>query len=181
MLDTKGPEIRTGKLDPSLNGKLNLTRGELIEVGTDYARLGTTSYLPCSYKSLPVTVSPGSKILVADGSVILEVTECKAESVIARIMNNAVIGEKKNMNLPGAIVDLPVLADQDIIDLQQFGVVHQVDFIAASFVRKGEDIRFIREILGEKGRNIKIIAKIENQEGLTNYDDILEQVGTAGS
>ena len=105
MLDTKGPEIRTGKLDPSLNGKLTLTKGEILEVGTDYAKLGTLSYLPCSYKSLPTTVAPASKILVADGSLMLEVVECRENSVIARILNNAVIGEKKNMNLPGTVLD----------------------------------------------------------------------------
>jgi len=79
------------------------------------------------------------------------------------------------MNLPGAIVDLPTLTPKDIDDLQNFGVALGVDFIAASFVRKGEDIDFIRSVLGEKGKNIKIIAKIENQEGLENYDKILEK------
>lgn len=98
MLDTKGPEIRTGKLDASCNGKLNLTRGATIEVGIDYERLGNASYLPCSYKSLPKSVKPGAKMLVADGSLILKVLECKEDSVIAEVMNNATIGEKKNMN-----------------------------------------------------------------------------------
>ena len=92
-----------------------------------------------------------------------------------RVINNASFGDKKNMNLPGAIVDLPTLTPKDIDDLQNFGVALGVDFIAASFVRKGEDIDFIRSVLGEKGKNIKIIAKIENQEGLENYDKILEK------
>ena len=77
------------------------------------------------------------------------------------------------MNLPGAVVDLPTLTEKDIDDLVNFGVKHNVDFIAASFVRKAADIDFIRSVLGEKGKHIKIIAKIENQEGLENYDDIL--------
>jgi pyruvate kinase len=176
MLDTKGPEIRTGKLDPSLGGKLVLTKGDTIEVGTDYARLGTKEYLPCSYKSLPTSVKPGGRVLVADGSLLLEVVECREESIVARILNNATIGERKNMNLPGAYVDLPTLADQDVIDLRDFGVAHGVDFIAASFVRKAEDIRNIRAVLGEDGKDIKIIAKIENIEGLENFDDILKEV-----
>lgn len=176
MLDTKGPEIRTGKLDPSLNGKLSLTRGSTIEVGTDYDKLGTADYLPCSYKSLPQSVRRGGKILVADGSLILKVLECRSESVLAEVMNNATIGEKKNMNLPGAIVDLPTLAPQDIIDLTDFGVAHGVDCIAASFVRKAEDIRNIRAVLGEAGKGIQIIAKIENQEGIDNFDEILAEV-----
>jgi pyruvate kinase len=79
------------------------------------------------------------------------------------------------MNLPGAVVDLPTLTEKDIDDLKNFGVKQQVDFIAASFVRKAADIEFIRSVLGDKGKNIKIIAKIENQEGLENYDEILEK------
>ena len=88
-------------------------------------------------------------------------------------MNNASLGDKKNMNLPGAVVDLPTLTEKDIDDLVNFGVVHNVDFIAASFVRKAADIDFIRNVLGVNGKHIKIIAKIENQEGLENYDAIL--------
>ena len=173
MLDTKGPEIRTGVCDPSCGGKLKLVKGELIEVGTDYDKPCTSTYLACSYKSLPTSVRPGSKILVADGALSLEVVECKATSIMARILNNASFGDKKNMNLPGAVVDLPTLTEKDIDDLQNFGVKNNVDFIAASFVRKGSDIDFIRQVLGEKGKNIKIICKIENQEGLENYDEIL--------
>lgn len=173
MLDTKGPEIRTGTLESSLGGKLKLVKGEMIEIGTDYEKPGNNSYLPCSYKSLAKTVVPGMKILCADGSVTFLVKELKVDSVIAQIMNNATIGERKNMNLPGCVVDLPVLTEKDVNDLQQFGLVHKVDFIAASFVRKASDIDLIRGVLGEAGKDIKIIAKIENQEGLENYDEIL--------
>lgn len=175
MLDTKGPEIRTGVLDASCEGKLKLKKGDVIEVGTDYSKPCTPQYLACSYKSLPKSVKVGSKILVADGSLMLEVTEVLEASVMARILNNCSLGDRKNMNLPGAIVDLPTLTEKDIDDLQNFGVHHGVDFIAASFVRKGSDIDFIRSVLGEKGKDIKIISKIENQEGLENYDDILEK------
>ena len=174
MLDTKGPEIRTGVIDPSCGGKLKLVRGDLIEVGTDYDKLCTPQYLACSYKSLPKSVKVGSSMLVADGSLMLEVTEIKEASVMAKILNNVSLGDKKNMNLPGAIVDLPTLTEKDIEDLQKFGVANGVDFIAASFVRKASDLHFIREVLGEQGKGIKIISKIENQEGLENYDAILE-------
>ena len=101
--------------------------------------------------------------------------QCKETSVIAKILNNASLGDKKNMNLPGAVVDLPTLTEKDIDDLVNFGVKHGVDFIAASFVRKAADIDFIRSVLGDAGKNIKIIAKIENQEGLENYDEILKK------
>lgn len=175
MLDTKGPEIRTGLLDPSLGGKLVLKKGEIIEVGTDYTRKGDSSYLPCSYKQLPRSVSVGGKILVADGSVMLKVTEILNQSVKCEILNNATIGERKNMNLPGCIVDLPVLMEKDMDDIMNFAIPQKVDFIAASFVRKSSDIDVIRTILGERGKNIKIIAKIENQEGMENYDAILEK------
>lgn len=175
LIDTKGPEIRTGVIDASLGGKLKLVRGETIEVGTDYAKPCTPTYLACSYKSLPKSVQIGSRILVADGALMLQVTEIKAESVLATILNNASIGDKKNMNLPGAVVDLPTLTEKDIDDLVNFGVHYGVDFIAASFVRKASDLDFIRQVLGEKGKNIKIISKIENQEGLENYDAILDK------
>mmetsp|Transcript_10996 Transcript_10996/g.16388 ORF Transcript_10996/g.16388 Transcript_10996/m.16388 type:complete len:323 (+) Transcript_10996:684-1652(+) len=79
------------------------------------------------------------------------------------------------MNLPGAVVDLPTLTEKDVDDLVNFGLVHGVDYIAASFVRKGSDIDYIREVLGSDGENIKIIAKIENQEGIKNYDEILDK------
>ena len=89
--------------------------------------------------------------------------------------NGCKIGERKNMNLPGAEVDLPTLTEKDEDDLVEFGLEHDVDFIAASFVRKASDIDYIRDVLGPKGANIKIIAKIENQEGLHNYDEILKK------
>ncbi|CAM9296416.1 unnamed protein product [Choristocarpus tenellus] len=175
MLDTKGPEIRTGFLADKEVKKATLTKGQDLELTTDYDFLGDSNKIACSYKSLPTTVKPGSTILVADGSLVLTVKECKETSVITEVMNNCVLGERKNMNLPGAIVDLPTLTEKDIDDLQNFGLVHNVDFIAASFVRKGEDIDTIRMVLGEEGAHIKIIAKIENQEGIDNYDEILNK------
>ena len=83
------------------------------------------------------------------------------------------LGERKNMNLPGAIVDLPTLTEKDEDDLVEFGLKQNVDFVAASFVRKGSDVEYIRDVLGPKGTHIKIISKIENHEGLENYDAIL--------
>jgi len=175
LLPPLGPEIRTGVVDPSLGGKVKYVKDSIIEVGTDYTKYCTPEHLAISYPSLPKSVKVGAKMLVADGALMLEVTELKETSVLARVVNNASFGDKKNMNLPGAIVDLPTLTPKDIDDLQNFGVALGVDFIAASFVRKGEDIDFIREVLGDKGKNIKIIAKIENQEGLENYSKILDK------
>merc|ERR1712226_487900 len=109
------------------------------------------------------------------GSLVLTVlsTDESAGEVTCRIENNCSIGERKNMNLPGVVVDLPTLTEKDIHDIQEWGVKNEVDFIAASFVRKASDVTKIREVLGEEGKGIKIICKIENQEGMENYDEIL--------
>merc|ERR1719487_2736017 len=116
-------------------------------------------------------------VLIADGSLVLTVTECKETSVMCKIENDQSIGERKNMNLPNVKVDLPVLQPKDIDDLQNFGVPNKVDFIAASFVQSAEDIHFIKKTLKESkhgdGSAIKVIAKIENQEGLDKFDEIL--------
>jgi pyruvate kinase len=99
--------------------------------------------------------------------------EIKESSVMCEVLNNATFGDKKNMNLPGCAVDLPTLTEKDVDDLVNWGVKHGADFIAASFLRTPEDVDNIRAVLGEEGKNIKIIAKIENQQGLENYDAIL--------
>mmetsp|Transcript_14187 Transcript_14187/g.47902 ORF Transcript_14187/g.47902 Transcript_14187/m.47902 type:complete len:499 (-) Transcript_14187:41-1537(-) len=172
MLDTKGPEIRTGKLEGG--DKVTYVKDSIVEVVTDYAALGNPGVIACSYSALATSVKVGSTILIADGSLALEVTELLETSVRCRVMNNATIGERKNMNLPGIKVELPVLTEKDINDLQAFGVVHGVDYIAASFVQSAADVRFIREVLGDAGAHIKIICKIENYEGVQNFDEILD-------
>ena len=173
MLDTKGPEIRTGLLEDG--APIKLEKGQTLEITTDYSIHGNSKRISCSYKALPKSVQIGTKILVADGSFTMKVTEITQDSVIVEVLNNGTLGERKNMNLPGIVVDLPTVTEKDKEDLVKFGVAHQVDFIAASFVRKGTDIDTIREVLGERGKGIKIIAKIENQEGLENFDAILEK------
>ncbi len=173
LLDTKGPEIRTGFFKEECNKKIHLKAGAAVEITTDYSYKGDETKFACTYEKLPTSVKPGSTILIADGSLVLTVTECKATSVICKCENNQSIGERKNMNLPNVKVDLPVLQPKDIDDLQNWGIPHKVDFIAASFVQSAADIHFIRGILGSEGKNIKIISKIENQEGLDNFDEIL--------
>ncbi|GFH11258.1 pyruvate kinase, partial [Haematococcus lacustris] len=138
-----------------------------------------------SYKKLAVDVRPGSQILCADGSIVMEVvsTNPDAGTVQARCLNTAAGSvtlwhplapwERKNVNLPGVVVDLPTLTEKDVDDIINWAVPNDIDFIAASFVRKGSDIDKIRQVLGEKGRYIKIISKVENQEGIQNFDEIL--------
>lgn len=171
MLDTKGPEIRTGMLVD--NKPIELLAGQDLIITTDYSFEGTTEKIACSYKSLPDTVQVGSTMFIADGSLTCIVTEILEDGVKCKCQNSVRLGERKNMNLPGAIVDLPTLTEKDEIDLVDFGIKQGVDMIAASFVRKAEDIETIRDVLGPRGAHIKIIAKIENQEGLNNYDEIL--------
>merc|ERR1712166_1679982 len=170
MLDTKGPEIRTGLL---AEGKVTFVNGQTLEITTDYEFKGNSDKIACSYEGLPTTVAVGSTIFIADGSLTCTVTEMLEDGVKARVENNCTLGEKKNMNLPGAIVDLPTLTEKDEDDLCDFGLKYGVDMIAASFVRKAEDIETILDVLGPRGAHIKTIAKIENQEGLNNYDEIL--------
>eukprot|EP00310_Coccolithus_braarudii_P000349 CAMPEP_0183380378 /NCGR_PEP_ID=MMETSP0164_2-20130417/125900_1 /TAXON_ID=221442 /ORGANISM="Coccolithus pelagicus ssp braarudi, Strain PLY182g" /LENGTH=510 /DNA_ID=CAMNT_0025557975 /DNA_START=55 /DNA_END=1587 /DNA_ORIENTATION=- len=174
LLDTKGPEIRTGFFKEACGGKIHLKAGSALELTTDYDYKGDETKFACTYKKLPESVSPGSTILIADGSLVLTVIECLSTSVKCTVQNDQSIGERKNMNLPGVKVDLPVLQAKDIDDIQNWGVTNKVDFIAASFVQSAGDIYFIREVLGDAGKDIKIISKIENQEGLDQFANILE-------
>jgi pyruvate kinase len=173
LLDTKGPEIRSGFFREDVGGKVQLTMGQDLKLTTDYDFKGDHTCIACTYKSLPKSVVPGNQILMADGTVVLEVKECGEDHVICKVLNNATIGERKNMNLPGVHVDLPVLGEQDKADILNFGIPQGVNYIAASFVQSGQDVDDIRELLGRRGRHIKIISKIENEAGLKNFDEIL--------
>jgi len=126
------------------------------------------------YKNMYKVLKAGDNVLVDDGLIACRVVECNAETHTIRCiaLNGGLIGEKKGCNLPGVVVDLPALTDKDIGDLK-FAVQHNVDFIAASFIRKADDVLAIRKTLGSRGQEIKIISKIENQEGLENFDEIL--------
>mmetsp|Transcript_38529 Transcript_38529/g.69458 ORF Transcript_38529/g.69458 Transcript_38529/m.69458 type:complete len:536 (+) Transcript_38529:110-1717(+) len=176
LLDTKGPEIRTGFFAEGAKS-VTLVKGEQLILTTDYSFKGNSKKMACSYQKLASSVKPGQSILCADGSLVLTVVSCDeaAGEVVTRINNNAKIGERKNMNLPGVVVDLPTLTEKDIDDIVNWGIKNDVDLIAASFVRKASDVQIIRKILGDNGGSgIKIISKIENQEGLENYLDILQ-------
>mmetsp|Transcript_24456 Transcript_24456/g.41878 ORF Transcript_24456/g.41878 Transcript_24456/m.41878 type:complete len:536 (+) Transcript_24456:110-1717(+) len=176
MLDTKGPEIRTGFFADGAKS-ITLTKGEEIVLTSDYSFKGSSKKLACSYEKLASSVKPGQSILIADGSLVLTVKSCDvaAGEIVARIENNTTIGERKNMNLPGVEVELPTLTEKDIDDIVNWGIKNDIDLIAASFVRKASDVSFIRKILADNGgSHIKIISKIENQEGMENYSDILK-------
>lgn len=177
LLDTKGPEIRSGFFANDAK-KIDLVKGQSLVLTSNYSFRGDANKLACSYPQLATSVTPGQQILVADGSLVLTVltTEPTVGEVTCRVENNASIGERKNMNLPGVKVDLPTFTEKDVDDIVNFGIKRKVEFIAASFVRKGEDVRNLRKLLHDNGgSHIKIICKIENQEGLENYYDILAE------
>merc|ERR550539_1205766 len=170
LLDTKGPEIRTGFFKEG--GKINLVAGEELKLVTDYSFKGDKTCFALSYDKLCQSVKEGNIILCADGSLSLKVDSVGTDHVITEVMNSVKMGERKNCNLPGVKVDLPVLQEKDINDLVNFGIPQGVDFVAASFVQSAEDVKLIRDTLGMRGRNIQIISKIENEEGLKNFDEI---------
>jgi pyruvate kinase len=176
LLDTKGPEIRTGMLRDG--EPVELKRGNMVTLTTDYSVLGTAEMIAVSYEHMARDVMPGDNILMSDGNVMLEVLETDPGSgtVTCECLNTATLGERKNCNLPGVKVDLPTLTEKDLHDIVGFGIVNDVDFIAASFVRKASDVRAIRKVLDDAGgSSIKIISKVENHEGLCNYDEILAE------
>ncbi len=146
MIDTKGPEIRTGFLRD--NESVNFTAGQEIDILTDYTLEGDNSRLTCSYKQLPTTVKPGDTILIADGNLSCEVKECYEDYVKVIIKNDYLLGEKKNMNLPGCTIDLPTLTEEDEKDIVEFGLKKGIDIVAASFIRKSSDVEYIRQVLG---------------------------------
>ena len=173
LLDTKGPEIRTGML--ACGGPVMLEAGNEVILTTDYEFRGSAEKIAVSYPDLAKDVAPGSKILCADGSVTFTVLECDVAKgeVKCRLENSAKLGERKNMNLPGVVVNLPTITEKDRHDLIEWGVKNNVDFIAASFVRKGSDVEYIRSVLGDFADKVSIISKVENLEGLDNFDDIV--------
>merc|ERR1719188_1157210 len=175
MLDTKGPEIRTGFFREDVGKAIELEQGQDLKLVTDYSFKGDSSCIALTYEQLPTSVKPGNTILMADGSLSLKVKECGSDWVMTEVMNNCKLGERKNCNLPGVKVDLPVLQDKDKDDLINFGIPQGVDYVAASFVQSADDVKFIRQTLGLRGRSIKIISKIENEEGLKNFDAIVDE------
>ena len=171
LLDTKGPEIRTGKLK---DGKdVQLSAGNTLTITTEEC-IGDENRICVSYEGFARDLSPGNTILIDDGLVELTVTEVKGNEVKGLILNNGMLGQNKGVNLPNVRVNLPALAAKDFADLE-FGVKNDVDFVSPSFIRKVSDVMEVRAALDKfGGKNIKIISKIENQEGLDNFDAILE-------
>lgn len=170
LLDTKGPEIRTGLLKD--HQKITLTEGQSYTMTTREVE-GDSEIGHINYQGLNEDVSAGNRILIDDGLIELEVKEVKDTDIICTVINGGDLGERKGVNVPNVKIKLPALTDKDKEDIL-FGIKEGFDFIAASFVRTADAIREIRQILDENGSSIQIIAKIENAEGLENLDEIIE-------
>ena len=170
LLDTRGPEIRTGKFE---NGRIELVENELVKL-VPGSVLGNAQVISVSYVDLYKDVGPGFRILIDDGLVELEVQNIEGMTVNCRVINGGPVSNFKSVNLPGAKTNLPALTEKDIADIR-FAVENDFDFIAVSFVRKAADILEIRRILEKlNGQDIHLIAKIENREGINNFNDILK-------
>ena len=169
LLDTKGPEIRTGDMQ---DGKIFLKKGEQIRL-TPRACLGTPSKISITYPDLYQDVQAGTSILIDDGLIELRVEQTQEQDILCRVLNDGAVSNHKGINVPDVHLSIPYLSDKDKSDIQ-FGIEQGVDFIAASFVRTADDVQQLRMLLDENGgAHINIIAKIENQQGVENIDGIV--------
>lgn len=172
LLDTKGPEIRTIKLEGG--NDVPLVTGQTFTLTTNKTVIGNNERVAVTYENLTKDLKPGNTVLVDDGLIGLEVVEVKGNDVICKVLNNGDLGENKGVNLPGVSTSLPALSEKDKQDLV-WGCQQGIDFVAASFIRKRSDVEEIRALLNANGgKDVQIISKIENQEGLDNFDEILE-------
>ncbi|MFP6835605.1 MAG: pyruvate kinase [Pseudomonadales bacterium] len=167
MLDTRGPEIRTGEI----NEPMDLNTGDVITVSVLPDDVERTS-IHIDYRELVDVLQIGDPITVDNGLINFEVLEKDGPRLLCRVLDGGLLGSKRHVNLPGVRINLPAITARDRSDIQ-FGVEHDVDFIALSFVRSASNVHELREFLGAKAKNIKVIAKIENQEGVTNVHEIV--------
>ena len=170
LLDTKGPEIRTGKFDAP---EVLLEEGQTFTI-TMKDVMGNKEMCTVSYKGLANNNKTEDTILIDDGLLWLTVKEVNGDDIVCEVQNSGIVKNHKGVNVPGVKVNLPAITEKDRSDIE-FGIEQGIDFIAASFVRKVSDVLAIREILEENNAtHIKIISKIENQEGVDNLDEIIE-------
>ena len=170
LLDTKGPEIRTGNF---VNGEEMLVDGQKFTLTTE-AFEGTKEKVSVTYKNLPKEVGKGNLVLINDGKIVIRVDETTETDVIGTVVHGGKISNHKGINLPNVDLTMPYISAQDRADII-FGIENDVDYIAASFVRTANDVLAIRQILDEYNNNeIKIIAKIESTQGIENFEEILD-------
>ncbi|MDY3942992.1 MAG: pyruvate kinase, partial [Alloprevotella sp.] len=169
LVDTKGPEVRTTKSATPIPYK----KGEKVRVMGNPDIETTHDLIAVSYPDFVKDLTVGSKILIDDGDLGLIVLAKDKEALICEVENDAVMGSRKSVNVPGAHIKLPALTEKDRANIE-FAIDYDVDFIAHSFVRSRADVEAVREILRAHNSDIHIVAKIENQEGVDNIDEIIE-------
>lgn len=170
MLDTKGPEIRLGFFDKN---RVELAPGQIFTL-TSKEVVGNEERVSISYEGLPKEVEIGTRILIDDGLIEMEVEEKNGDEVKCRVKNGGIVSDRKSVNVPDITLNVPFVSDKDRQDLL-FGIEQDVDFIAASFTRSAADILEMKRILeANNGGGIQLIAKIENGDGVRNVDEILE-------
>lgn len=170
LLDTKGPEIRTGDFAV---GRVELKKGQTFTLTTRDV-MGDENIASITYKNLPRDVNVGARILIDDGLIELRVLNITETDIVCKVINGGAVSNHKGINVPNVNLSLPYISDKDRADII-FGIEQEVDFIAASFVRSAEDVKQIRKILEEHNcKSIKIISKIENGQGVENIDEILQ-------
>ncbi len=171
LLDTKGPEVRIVDAEEPVQ----LENGDKIKVGGNTNGQLSKDLVCVNYVNFSKDVPKGSKILIDDGEVELEVLEKKNEYLVCRVNNSGLVKPRKSVNVPNVHINLPSVSEKDK-EYIKFAAEHDIDFIAHSFVRNVEDVKAIKELLDKYRKEIKIIAKIENQQGVDNIDEILDHV-----
>ena len=169
LMDTKGPEIRLRDFE---EGRVELAPGQIF-VLTAEEIMGDAKRAAISYKNLKNDITVGSKILIDDGLIEMQVEDIQGDEIVCKVLNGGHVSNHKGVNVPGATLSMPYISQADREDIL-FGIEMGFDFLAASFVRCKEDILEIRQILEEHGSDMKIIAKIENMQGINNLEEILE-------
>ncbi len=169
LLDTKGPEVRIGDFR---DGRAELKEGNRFTLYTDDVE-GDETGVSITYKELPHDIRPGTTLLIDDGLIELEAISIKNNKIVCEIKNGGVLTNKKGINVPNVSLSMPYMSSKDIDDIL-FGIENDIEFVAASFVRCAEDVSEIRHLLDKNGgKDIAVIAKIENAQGVENIDDIL--------
>ncbi len=172
LLDMKGPEIRTGMLYTGKNTKIEIKDGQKFTLVNEDIT-GDEEKVSVTYKELYKDVEPGTKILIDDGAIELKVDEVVGKDIVCTVVHGNKLGSRKTMNLPGTTIRLPGLAEKDINDLKT-ACEHDYDFVAISFARNADDVNNVRKVLDENGgKDVKIITKVENVEGLSNMEELV--------
>lgn len=168
LLDTKGPEIRLKDFE---NGRAELTAGQTFILTTEEV-LGDSSRASITYKNLKKDIKTGMSILIDDGLIEMKVEKIEGNDIYCSVINGGAVSNHKGVNVPGAVLSMPYISEADREDIL-FGIENEFEFLAASFARTKEDILEVRKILDEHNSNMKIIAKIENMQGIQNLEEIL--------